>query len=95
MRSILHLPKCPHLASADTTGVLVVIDAVELDLDVLDLPLLLVLVVRALDDADAADGEGAAAGDLGKGGGPDKGDLVAVPGADLDDDQGEVVGLGG
>jgi len=81
-------------ASADAASVLVVVDAVELDLDVLDLPRLLLLVERALEDGDAADGQGRATGDLSEGGGPDEGDLLAVPGADLDNDQGDVVGLG-
>jgi len=82
-------------AGADTTSVLVVVDAVELDLDVLDLPLLLAFVIDTLHDGDAAHGEGTAAGDLGEGGGPDEGDLIAVPGADLDDDKRDVVGLEG
>ena len=80
---------------ADTVGVPEVVHAVELDLDVLHLVLVLVLVVHGLEDGNAADREGRAAGDLGEGGGPDDGDLVAVPGADLDYDQGNVIGLFG
>jgi len=55
--------------------------------------LVLALVIHRLENGDAADWEGSATRDLGKGDGPDEGDLVAVPGADLDYHQGKVIGL--
>jgi len=70
------------------TGVFEKVQAVELNLDVLDIEQVLLLHVRRFEDGDTANRKGSAAGDLGEGGGPDNGDLVAVPGADLDDGQG-------
>lgn len=70
--------------------VLVVVDVVELDIDALDEPLAgLLLGVEDGDSADTVGGDGG----LGELGGPDEGDLLAVEGADLVNDDRDEIGL--
>jgi hypothetical protein len=67
-----------------------VVDTVELDIEGLDLPLALDL--GDLENGDTADTLLLLTAELLEGGVPDEGDAVAVPGAELLDDNGKVVG---